>query len=263
MRQALSDAAESLPPPGPLRLAGMIDKVDPNPTRAAPEKTAILFDQDSSEDMPEAQQAPAPIEMDRSSASPRRMVPYVVAIVLAITVALAAAALAHVGAEPVKVPGLIGLTQIDARTTASRAGLDVVGVEREQAPDPAGMVIDQKPEPGVWTRGAKVRLTVSNGPAKVAIPTVVQQAWPDAQRTLDTAGFVYKTPVSEQYDETVPAGVVLSVTPAPGARVAPNTELQITLSKGHAPVKVPDVIGKDIRRRDRGARGGAPPRAAG
>ena len=37
MRQAISDAADALPPPGPLLLAGMIDRVDPHPTRAVPD----------------------------------------------------------------------------------------------------------------------------------------------------------------------------------------------------------------------------------
>src|SRR6478672_5733303 len=36
MRQAIADAADALPPPGPLLLAGMIDRADPHPTRAAP-----------------------------------------------------------------------------------------------------------------------------------------------------------------------------------------------------------------------------------
>ena len=32
----ISDAADALPPPGPLLLAGMVDRADPHPTRAAP-----------------------------------------------------------------------------------------------------------------------------------------------------------------------------------------------------------------------------------
>ena len=36
MRQALADVGESLPPPGPLVLAGMVDHADPHPTRVAP-----------------------------------------------------------------------------------------------------------------------------------------------------------------------------------------------------------------------------------
>ena len=47
MRQALADAGESLPPPAPLVLAGMVDHADPHPTRvAATGASAQLFDQD-------------------------------------------------------------------------------------------------------------------------------------------------------------------------------------------------------------------------
>ncbi len=47
MRQAISDAADALPPPGPLTLAGMVDRADPHPTTAAPVRAAPLFDQDA------------------------------------------------------------------------------------------------------------------------------------------------------------------------------------------------------------------------
>src|SRR3954453_9976488 len=40
MRQALADAGESLPPPAPLILVGMIDSADPHPTRAVPKRDA-------------------------------------------------------------------------------------------------------------------------------------------------------------------------------------------------------------------------------
>src|SRR5438552_13335925 len=50
MRQAIADAADALPPPGPLALAGMLDRSDPHPTRAATDRsTARLFDQDAAE----------------------------------------------------------------------------------------------------------------------------------------------------------------------------------------------------------------------
>ena len=46
MRAALADAGDELPPPGPLTLAGMTDRADPHPTRAAPVNRLRVFDQD-------------------------------------------------------------------------------------------------------------------------------------------------------------------------------------------------------------------------
>ena len=54
MRQAISDAADVLPPPGPLLLAGMVDRADPHPTRAVPVRAAPLFDQDAVDVRPRA-----------------------------------------------------------------------------------------------------------------------------------------------------------------------------------------------------------------
>src|SRR5689334_11254972 len=48
MRAALSDAADALPRPAPLALAGMRDSADPHPTMAQTQPTARLFDQDES-----------------------------------------------------------------------------------------------------------------------------------------------------------------------------------------------------------------------
>src|SRR3954449_544157 len=50
MGAALSDAAESLPRPAPLVLAGMRDHADPNPTTAVTQPSAKLFDQDASDE---------------------------------------------------------------------------------------------------------------------------------------------------------------------------------------------------------------------
>src|SRR4051794_34413696 len=111
MRQAISDAADALPPPGPLLLAGMVDRADPHPTRAVPEKTAPLFDQDAVEIVPEPIDATLVVEAEtekerRRRTGQRRLVPLVVAIVLLVTVALAAAALAQVrSAKAIEIPG--------------------------------------------------------------------------------------------------------------------------------------------------------------
>ena len=127
MRQAIADAADTLPPPGPLLLAGMVDRADPHPTRAAPERTAPLFDQDATEVVRsrELTIAAEPIR-NRRDTGERRLVPWIVAIVLIVTVGLAAAALAQVSsAKPVSIPGLRGLSIAQATKIARTAGLDV------------------------------------------------------------------------------------------------------------------------------------------
>src|SRR5438046_10455444 len=45
MRQALADVGDTLPPPGPPLLAGMVDPTDPHPTRVALPATPPPFAQ--------------------------------------------------------------------------------------------------------------------------------------------------------------------------------------------------------------------------
>src|SRR5689334_17639378 len=114
MRQALADVGETLPPPGPLVLAGMVDHADPHPTRVVPAPTAPLFDQDASDDAEPTQATPRVLvdgPQRPKYTEPRRLVPFVVGFVIIAVVALAASAFARVsGADTISVPGLIGRT---------------------------------------------------------------------------------------------------------------------------------------------------------
>ena len=257
MRQAISDAADALPPPGPLLLAGMVDRADPHPTRAAPERRAPLFDQDAAEivrdrsaERAEKAQARAEAKAQRAERTKRipgqrRLVPWIVAIVLVLTVGLAAAALAQVGsAGAIPVPGLEGLTVAKATANAKAAGLQVTLGPSRPAPDPKGTVIAQSPAAGAFSGSRRVTLVVSSGPADVAVPTVVGAKWTTAKQALDVAGLVYPSKPATRPDEKVPAGNVLEIRPQGGTLVAPDFSVQVVLSSGHAPVPVPDVTKK-------------------
>ncbi len=252
MRQALSDAADSLPPPGPLLLAGMVDRADPHPTRAVMDRTAPLFDQDAVEVVPDPSGRKAKNDGEpprQRTPGERRMVPWIVAAVLILTVGLAAAALAQVGtAKAISVPGLRGLTVANATLAAKASGLDVVVAKHEAAPDPDGTVIAQSPAAGAFSGSRRVSLVVSSGPADVAVPSIVNLPWAQAKQELDTAGLIYPATPATHTSESIPAGTVISVTPGAGKNVAPDTKVTVVVSSGHAPVPVPDVSGLTVRR---------------
>jgi serine/threonine-protein kinase len=65
------------------------------------------------------------------------------------------------------------------------------------------------------------------------------------QKDLDAIGFAYGT--TSVYSDHVPTGNVISVAPPAGKRVAPDAEIVVVLSKGHAPVEVPDLTGKSFK----------------
>jgi serine/threonine-protein kinase len=247
MRQALKDAGDLMPPPGALTLAGMHDRADPHPTRAVPSKsTAPLFDQDAADEVlvvPETEPA------DERAFTPGRLVPFAVAAALLAVVALVAGVLANVNSKAnAEVPGLIGRPQPDAVQMAERAGFDVEVVDSRDAPDPKGTVIAQSPRAGAWTSD-KVRLIVSNGPPQVPVPDLQKKPWAEAKKQLDDLGFLYTDPPAEEYNNNVPAGAVISVEPNPGTKLvpdAPDAKITVVVSKGHAPVEVPDLRGESF-----------------
>jgi serine/threonine-protein kinase len=174
------------------------------------------------------------------------MVPWIVAIVLIVTVGLAAAALAQVGnAKTFAIPGLRGLTIDQAIASAKSSGFDVVSSTRA-APDPKGTVIQQSPAAGGFTGTRRVTLVVSGGPAPVAVPGIQNLPWSAAKQALDSAGLIYAITPATRPSETVLAGNVLQVTPNVGTSVPPDQAVTVVLSSGHAPVPVPDVSNKSV-----------------
>lgn len=263
MRQAIADAADALPPPRPLLLAGMVDRADPNPTRAVPDRTAPLFDQDAADAVVvppkvpvqavHAVEAVVAVEPDGGKRDrernrrpgQRRLVPFVVAIVVVITVAIAAAALAQIkGAKAIEIPGLRGMQLSAAQTAAEKAGVTLNRPTARNAPEPLGTVIDQNPAAGTFTGDHHVSLVVSAGPAKVAVPEIVNKQWNAARAQLDAAGLLYQNPPAQQYSATVPLGAVISEQPGSGQQVAPDSAVQVVVSAGRAPVAIPDVTGR-------------------
>jgi serine/threonine-protein kinase len=241
MRAALDDVGESLPPPGPLPLAGMTDGTDPHPTRTqAPAATAALFDQDDPDAVAIVAEEPPRV---RSKLNARRLVPYFVVVALAFTIVMASVALANVGGGTrVEVPGLVGYTVDDATARADAQGFSVEVSGEEHAPDPAGTIIRQDPAGGTFTDGDTVKVVVSSGPAPIAIPEVVGQPQADAENALRGAGFVLGETKSE-FSDTVPNGTVMAVEPGAGTEVPPESVVTLTVSKGRAPVQVPNVRG--------------------
>src|SRR5262245_33917498 len=247
MGAALTAAARVLPPPEALDLPGLGDTVeDPEPTRFAP--TAKFYDQDEAtkaNQAPDDDAFPMP-EPRRRSVTRRSLVPiFVVGAILVALVAGVGAVMAVGGAvgggATVAVPSLGGTNTKDAASVATDAGLLMRVTERVTADDPKGLIIEQHPSPGSFlSEDAEIEVVVSRGPPPAPLPAVAGMPLPDAQATLEAAGFVVD--VKRQFDENVPVDIVIGT--FPGGDQAPR-ESMITLivSDGPAPVEVPNVTG--------------------
>ncbi|MFU8849910.1 Stk1 family PASTA domain-containing Ser/Thr kinase [Micromonospora sp. SL1-18] len=144
-------------------------------------------------------------------------------------------------------PQLVSLTQADAEAQAARGGFTLKYAERRYDEKvPKDSVLGQDPAAAARIlKGGTITLTLSLGPEQLPVPDVVGKEFELAQAELTDAKLVVaKGP--DKYDDELPAGVVLATNPKVGTVVKPGTKVTVTLSKGRAPISVPNLVGKNI-----------------
>ena len=142
-------------------------------------------------------------------------------------------------------PSLLQLPQAQAVAIANQHGFKVrTDSGRYEEKIAKGTVVGQAPggEQRIL-RGGTITLTLSLGPERYTVPDESGRAYDDAAADLASKKLVPKR--VDTYDDAMPAGNVLGTDPAPGTVVPPNTEIQVKVSKGKAPITVPNVIGQD------------------
>ena len=108
----------------------------------------------------------------------------------------------------------------------------------------SGLIVATDPGAGSSVRKFNgITLRVSRGPVLYPVPSVTGKQLEDAKQSLADGHQVVGS-VSETYDETVPAGVVLSQDPPAGKEFRGNTKVNLTVSLGPKPIPVPAVAGK-------------------
>ena len=186
-------------------------------------------------------------KMSLRSGSPRRR-----GILLAVLIAalLAAAAFAgwFFGAGPgalVSVPDVVNVSEEEAGRELESAGLKYSTNEVYDEVVSAGLAVGTDPAATQEVRRFRpVTLLVSKGPQLFTVPNIVQRSVEAAETDLEEADLVLGT-VTEDYSETVPAGSIVSQQPLPDTLLRLGTPVNVTVSKGPAPVDVPDVTGQD------------------
>ncbi len=147
----------------------------------------------------------------------------------------------------VSVPDLRNRSEADALSLLEQSGL-TAGTRSEQSSDSvaAGSVISQGIEPGTTVEaGTAVSYVVSTG-SSVQMTTVpnLQGATQSAAETLLSAYGLNLGTVSQEFDESAPAGTVIWQSESAGASVQEGTTVNITVSRGQDLVTVPNIVGK-------------------
>ena len=159
--------------------------------------------------------------------------------VLVVIVAVVAGVLAYraYAGRAVAVPSIVGMTKVRAVSALHRKGF-IVGTSGGYSDTYApGVVMAQRPEPGVaLKKGLRVRLVVSRGLLHLAVVSVVGQT-----SALRAQSFVPKR--LSQHSNTVPKGQVVRQSPAAGVATLRRGTVRYWVSSGPAKVPVPDVVG--------------------
>lgn len=148
------------------------------------------------------------------------------------------------GVEKIAVPNVKDKSLGEARkiladqdlklTIKSRVSDDVVA---------AGNIISQEPEWGQKIdKGSAVEVVVSKGTGKIEVPDVVGKT--EAQATYILAKENLELGKVSREHGDAPEDEVTDQEPVAGTKVKKGAEVNITVSKGEATVKVPDAVGK-------------------
>ena len=152
------------------------------------------------------------------------------------------------------VPAVVGKSQADAEAALRASHLEPHVTQTFDRTVPAGEVISSDPAKGTrLKRDAAVTIVVSQGPDWVQVPDgLVGASVDDAAAALAAAGLVSADPPGEDYDDTVPAGTVLRATLPDGSDAAAGSQavrgdtVTLVVSKGPAPVTMPDLVGRSL-----------------
>lgn len=183
----------------------------------------------------------------KSGGRRRRGRGWIIAILLLLAVGGAAAAGWYLAAGPgkqVTVPGILGLDEQAAATALQDVGLrlEVSGQEFSETVA-AGLVLSSDPAPGASTGvDSLISVVLSQGPERYAVPDVVGEPLAIARTTLSEANLGVGI-ITEAWDSSIAAGSIVSTVPGVGEELMSGTLIDIVVSKGPKPVKIPGLTG--------------------
>jgi beta-lactam-binding protein with PASTA domain len=144
-------------------------------------------------------------------------------------------------------PRLTSLAKAEAEARAAQAGFTVrYGQPQYDERVARNVVLTQQPTPDArLVRGGAITLVLSLGPERHRVPDVLGKAFDVAQVELRRAKLVVKRG-ADVYDDNLPAGVVKDIQPPVGTQTKPGDPITVVVSKGKAPLSVPNLVGKNI-----------------
>jgi beta-lactam-binding protein with PASTA domain len=146
--------------------------------------------------------------------------------------------------KQVTVPGIIGMDQAAATAALQQVGLGLeVGGEEFSETIARGLIISSDPEPGASAAAESiVSVVLSRGPERYAVPEVRGEPLAAAQTAITDANLAVGA-ITEDWDAEIPVGSVVSTDPEIGDELKPGALVNLVVSKGPKPVKLPGLAG--------------------
>jgi eukaryotic-like serine/threonine-protein kinase len=140
-------------------------------------------------------------------------------------------------------PDLASLSRAEAERVAENSGLSIDFSDAYSETVARGMVVSTSPRPGTKIeKGSEIKAAVSRGPERYAVPVVVGLSRPAAEAAIQKANLTVGK-VADGFSEQVPAGVVLSASEKPGARLKKDTAIDLVISNGPKPLVITNYQG--------------------
>jgi beta-lactam-binding protein with PASTA domain/tRNA A-37 threonylcarbamoyl transferase component Bud32 len=171
----------------------------------------------------------------------RRWLPWLIPLLVVLAAVVAAVLLLHSNGKTYYVPQVNGEPKATALQQIKAEGLNPVAVPENSSTVQTGYVINTNPGNGdAIGKGGTVTVYVSEGTANVLLPNVQGLQATVAQQKLSNAGF-NNVVVKSDPTSTDPSGEVDHMTPSPGSKYSPDTQITLYVSGGG--VQVPQVTG--------------------
>ena len=143
-------------------------------------------------------------------------------------------------------PGVINMQLAAATTKVHKAGLELKVTGQGYSETVAkGSILTTDPAPGSRIlKDGTIDAVVSRGPERHAVPDIRGKSLDQAQAMLQGSHLSYGRAI-EQYSETVAKGKVIAAHPGVGTSLRRDGAVDVVVSQGPRPIKVPDFTGKD------------------
>ena len=134
--------------------------------------------------------------------------------------------------KEVQVPNIVGKSVEDAKKQLEGLNLVLVEGGTEASDEPEGTIIKMNPESGSTVKEkSQIRVIVSQGKTKLKMPDLEDYDIENAKTILKSLGLEI-TSNSEQFNDNVPKGQIISQNPKKDTEVASGDKITVVVSKG-------------------------------